>query len=271
MDAKPILKHMGKFSWLLIFIPISMYYGFFTHETVPTVITTILAIIPLAAAIGYATEELVLHLNPAWGGLINATFGNIIELIVAGLALQRGMIELVQASIVGSILGNILLLMGLSIFAGGLRHKEQCFNAKTAGVSSTMLIIAIAGLALPTVYYYAYNPPFQKVQILSDAVALVLALTYIAGLLFSLKTHKHLFDSGEAIKEHEKTSLTKKDAIILLMITTGIAALLHRTRRKIDRVEPDIHRSDSRGYYSQRRGEVFSHNLRRKEQARRVA
>ena len=224
---KKVFNHIGPvFTALLLFVPLSLILGYFTNLPILTFICSAIAIVPMAAIIGYATEELVMQLNPTWGGFINATFGNVIELVIAIFALQKGLINLVQASIVGSILGNILLLGGLSIFVGGLKFKEQSFNKVSARVSSTMLILAVAGLTLPTIYYFTLNPTAGDIQLVSDVVAIVLAITYIAGLLFSLWTHKHLFDSSDAIKENDSPSISRSKAIILLFISTLIIALL---------------------------------------------
>jgi Ca2+:H+ antiporter len=214
------------FLFMLIFIPISIFSAIFTKNEAMTFITAILALVPLARIVGFLTKDIVLQTNPTWGGLINATLGNIIELMIAVLALSRGLIILVQASIIGSIIANILLLIGLSIFFGGMKFKEQKFNKDSAGVSSTMLIIAVTGLAIPTVYALTSNAEFHQIQLISNAVAIILAGTYIAGLIFSLYTHKHLFDASDEIKAaHEKPRMSKKKAILLLILTIGIVGL----------------------------------------------
>ncbi|VVB76060.1 Sodium/calcium exchanger protein [uncultured archaeon] len=209
---------------LLLFIPLSWYFAF-TGNSMLTFITSILAIIPLARIIGHATKEIALQANPTFGGLINATFGNVIELMIAFLALSKGLIDLVEASIIGSIIGNILLLIGLSLFVGGLKHKEQKFNQNSVGVSSTMLIIAIAGLAIPTAFSLTGHATGAQIQIISEIVAVVLALTYIAGLIFSFKTHKHLFDASDDIKaaKEKPTISMQKAALILLIATIAVA------------------------------------------------
>jgi Ca2+:H+ antiporter len=213
--------------WMLIFTPVSLYLGYFTNSDTLTFITSILAIVPLAAIIGFATKEIVLQTNPTWGGLVNATFGNVIELIVAVLALRKGLIELVQASIIGSILGNLLLLIGLSVFFGGLKYKEQRFNKMSVGVSSTMLIIAVAGLAIPTFYSMTMNPEQHQMIVLSEALAAVLAIIYFAGLFFSLFTHKHLFDASDEIKSSkDRVILSKQQATIVLLIAVTVVALI---------------------------------------------
>jgi Ca2+:H+ antiporter len=217
---------IGKFFlFMLVFIPIS-YFAAYTENKLLTAFTAILAIIPLARIIGFATKEIALQTNPSIGGLVNATFGNIIELLIAVFALHRGLIEIVKASVIGSIIGNILLLIGMSIFFGGLKFKEQKFNKDSAGVSSTMLIIAVAGLAIPTVYAFTAKPDVFKIQILSNAVALVLSFTYILSLFFAFFTHKHLFDASDDIKaSKEKPTITRKMAVIILLIVTVAVAI----------------------------------------------
>ena len=206
---------------LLAFIPISLYLGFFTEAKGLTFATVVLSIVILAGIIGYATKEIILQTHPAFGGFLNATFGNAVELIIAVLALRDGLLEVVQASIVGSIINNLLLLIGLSIFFGGLRHKEQRFNKISVGVSSTMLIIAIVGLAVPTVYSLTVGTGRAEVEIISYTVAAVLALIYLAGLFFAFVTHKHLFDASDEVKAaSEKPGISSKTAAIILLLAT---------------------------------------------------
>jgi Ca2+:H+ antiporter len=217
---------IGKFFYsMLIFIPISLYFALFTNNHTIVFITTILAIIPLARIMGYSTNEISLQSNPTIGGLVSATFGNIIELIIAIIALKHGLVMVVQASIIGSIIGNILLLIGLSIFVGGLKFKHQKFNKEAIGVSSTMLIIAVVGLAIPSFYAFA-KPDATNISALSDAVAIVLALIYIAGLIFSLLTHKDLFDASDEIKAtKEKPNISRRTAMLILLLCTVIVAI----------------------------------------------
>jgi Ca2+:H+ antiporter len=166
-----------------------------------------------------------LQTNPTVSGLFSATFGNAIELIIAVFALRAGLIQVVQASLIGSIIGNILLLIGLSIFAGGLRYKNQRFNNETIAVSSTMLIIVVAGLAIPSVYDFL-NPHGPHIQLLSSAVAVVMALIYLAGLFFSLRTHKDLFDASDEIKATlEKPTMSKRLAAIILFLSVIVVAV----------------------------------------------
>lgn len=166
-----------------------------------------IALIPAAAVMGRATEELAARSGPGVGGLLNVTFGNFPELIIAILALNAGLQELVKASLVGSIIGNILLVMGASMFVGGLKRKEQTFNQTAAGVQSSMLVLAMAALIMPAVYELVdgvglpdpgsaiidYDSSVEKLSAIACGFLLV---SYIGGLIFSLVTHKDLFNQG---------------------------------------------------------------------------
>lgn len=216
------------FYWLLAFIPISIFFGLFTNFQIVTFFTAIIALVPLARIMGYAAKEISLHVNPTVNGLIQATFGNMIELIIAIFALLQGpqLIPLVQASIIGSILINILLLDGLSIFIGGLKYRFQKFNNQVIGISSTMLIIAVAGLAIPTVYNALASPSQEHhLNQISTAVAIVMALIYIAGLVFSLRTHKDFFSAGEPSTQ-EKATISPRRAVIILILSIIVAAVV---------------------------------------------
>ncbi len=164
-----------------------------------------LGIIPTAALMGRATEELAARSGPGIGGLLNVTFGNAPELIIALFALNQGLQEVVKASLVGSILGNILLVMGAAMLAGGLRRDKQTFNATSASVQSTMLMLAAAALLMPAIFELVEGQGLpgpgaeainydSTVEHLSLAVAIVLIGTYLVGLLFSLRTHRAIFN-----------------------------------------------------------------------------
>ncbi|MCJ7571823.1 MAG: calcium/proton exchanger [Candidatus Thermoplasmatota archaeon] len=217
---------IGKFFYLLlIFIPISIFFGLFTENKTLTFITSILSIIPLARILGYTTKEISLQTNPTISGLVSATFGNAIELIIAIFALKNGFIDVVKASLIGSIVGNILLLVGLSVLFGGLRYKHQRFNNETIAISATMLIIVVAGLSIPSAYAFL-KPNDSNNQNLSIAVAIVMALIYIAGLVFSLLTHKDLFDASDEMKAtHEKPTMTRRYASLILLLTMIVVAV----------------------------------------------
>ncbi len=224
---------IGKFFYgMLIFIPISIFFALFTDNKTMTFVTSILSIIPLARFMGYATKEISLQTNPTVSGLFSATFGNAIELIIAIIALSKGLALVVQASIIGSIIGNMLLLVGLSIFFGGLKYKNQRFNNETTAVSSTMLIIVIAGLSIPSIYNFLFDPGLHVMtgenhgQMLGIAVAVVLAGIYIAGLIFSLRTHKDLFDASDEMKAtHEKVTMSVRLAAFILLLSIVIVSI----------------------------------------------
>ena len=217
---------IGKIFYLmLLFIPISIYFALFTDNKTVTFITSILSIIPLARFMGYATKEISLQTNPTISGLFSATFGNAIELIIAIFALSNGLLAVVQASLIGSIIGNMLLLIGLSIFFGGLRYKNQRFNNETIAVSSTMLIIVVAGLSVPSVYAFL-KPDAPYLEVLSVAVAVVLAIIYILGLVFSLRTHKDLFDASDEMKStHEKVTMSVRLAAAILLLSIVVVSI----------------------------------------------
>ena len=183
---------------------------------------TALALIGLAWVLGQATESLAGHAGPRVGGILNATFGNAAELIIALFALSKGLTGVVKASITGSIIGNILLVLGLSFLAGGLKFRKQEFNRVAAGVSATALTLGAIALIIPTVFHQAAAmvPVAQggwtpaKEQGLSLAIAVVLFLTYALTLVFTLVTHRDLFggDESKAIGREAGEELTRMEA-----------------------------------------------------------
>ena len=182
---------------LLLFIPVSIVLHFTGASDVVMFVVSGLAIVPLAGYIGIATDELAKYVGPSIGGLLNATFGNATELIIAVIAIHSGKIEVVKASIVGSIIGNLLLVLGLSILLGGLRHKMQTFNRDMAGMYAATLTLATIAFLVPALFLSnapkaSVPPTVAQVQHLSYGVSAVLILLYIGSLIFSLKTHEHL-------------------------------------------------------------------------------
>ena len=182
-----------------------------------------LAILPLAGLIGRATEQLAMHTGPRVGGLINATFGNVTELIIAVFLLLDGKPEMVKASLTGSILGNLLLVLGLSFFVGGLIHEEQEYNARSASVHATSLVLAVTGLLMPALFALGGRESFLEREIVSGTVALVLIALYVAALVFTLVTHEHLFRTPS---EDEQPSWSRRRAIAMLLVATALVALM---------------------------------------------
>jgi Ca2+:H+ antiporter len=194
-------------------------------------------VIPTAALMGRATEEVAAKSGPGIGGLLNVTFGNAPELIIALFALQAGLHEVVKASIIGSILGNILLVMGASMLAGGLvgGRSHQTFNRTAANIQSLMLFLAVAALVMPAVFELVEGqglPGIEQerveydstVENLSLAVAIVLIGTYVAGLVFSLRTHRQLFNPHrEGEEEHDDTWGWSIRTSVIALAIAGIA------------------------------------------------
>jgi Ca2+:H+ antiporter len=152
-------------------------------------------LIPLAKLIGESTEHLATHYEPTVASLLNVTFGNAAEIIIGIVAMSAGLLNLVKASIIGSIIGNILLVFGPSLFVGGLKEKEQFFNKENTGYQSSMLFLAIIGLAVPTILATTASEIGNQgnIQFISDILAFVLLGVYIASIIFTFFTHKHLF------------------------------------------------------------------------------
>jgi Ca2+:H+ antiporter len=218
--------------WLLIFVPVAVLCRFVPamHNDVALFAVSGLAIIPLAGWMGKATEHLAARTGQGIGGLLNATFGNAAELIIALVGLSKGLTSVVKASITGSILGNLLLVLGLSVFMGGLKKKHQTFNGAGARVSATTLLLATVGLLIPTIFHVAaahtpggWTPRAE--QQLSLAIAAVLILSYVALLVFSLRTHSNLFAGEEHHEASDKLWSVGKAVGILLAATAVIAVM----------------------------------------------
>ena len=235
--SKPAAKSWLKPSldWLLVFVPVAFalrYVPGWQNGTALFIVSA-LAIIPIAGWMGHATEQLAHRMGEGIGGLLNASFGNAAELIIALMALRAGQIEVVKASITGSIIGNLLLVLGASVFAGGLRFKTQRFNQTAARASCTALILAASALVIPTIFHVAaartpagWSP--ESAQRLSLAIAVVLIATYGAILLFSLVTHKQLFVGGEADIADSATG-AKDDHAAPWPVGKAVAVLLGAT------------------------------------------
>lgn len=222
--------------FLLAFAPAALILDFMDVNHILLFMVASVALVPLAKLIGDSTEHLSFHYGPTAGSLLNVTFGNATEIIIAVLAINSGLFGLVKASIIGSVLGNILLIFGLSIVVGGARFKEQSFSKENIGFQSSMLFLAIIGLAVPTVLASVLNPaePSEgaaKIQLVSDALAFILLAVYILGIVFTFVTHKHLFvhvaaDKREGNEEPKNIPWSKKRSILLLVASmAGVVAV----------------------------------------------
>ncbi len=210
---------------LLGLVPVAVLLWFLHAPLLVLFAATGLAILPLAYVMGISTEELGKHMGPGLGGLLNASFGNATEIIIAIAALRAGLIRLVQASITGSIIGNILLILGLSMLTGGLRHKRQSFERKAATTRSTLLVLATAGLVMPSLLLLSsgQNIPSETITTMSLWIAVLLIIAYGGALLFSLHTHRHIFNPRG---EEEEPEWSRRYAIMVLAGATVLVAVL---------------------------------------------
>ena len=217
------MKPRPSLDLLLVLTPIAIGLRLFGAPDLAIFLTSAAAIVPLAGLIGRATEQLALHTGPRIGGLVNATFGNVTELIIAVFLILDDRIEMVKASLTGSILGNLLLVLGLSLFVGGVKHDRQSFNARSASVHATSLALAVTGLLMPALFSLGTHATFAQREVVSGVVAGVLILMYIAALVFTLVTHEHLFRTPQ---EDETPAWSRRKAVVVLLITTGFVALM---------------------------------------------
>ncbi len=214
-------------NWLLIFVPLTGWLHYFQADSHTAIfLCACLAILPLAGWLGKGTENLAHHTGEAVGGLLNATFGNAAELIIAIAALRSGLYDVVKASLTGSIIGNILLVAGLSMLAGGLKFKTQTFNRLAAQNQATMLLLAAVSLILPAAFHYLAGPAgLAREADLSLEISVILLIVYALSLVFSLVTHKQLFggEGGEAHGGEEQPWSTGKSIAVLAGATALIA------------------------------------------------
>lgn len=199
-----LIRRFGVLNLLLIAMPIAVAFKLAEFSPVMIFVASAVAIIPLAGLMGKSTEMLSERFGPGIGGLLNATFGNAAEMIIAVFALQRGLLGVVKASITGSILGNVLLVLGASVLAGGVKHQKQHFNATAARMSATLLTLAAIGLLVPAFFHAHLEIHHETADELgvSFEIACILFVVYILTLVFSLKTHRHLYSSESAKTEH---------------------------------------------------------------------
>ena len=233
--AKAFDPRESKLNILLFAVPLTVYFNYIAHDPNISFITSMIAIMPLAFLMGKATEEIALRTSESVGGLLNATFGNAAEMILALFALYaastttdpetaENMIHLVQASLIGSILGNLLLVMGLAFVWGGMHHSEQKFSETQVSSNSSLLLLAVIVLIIPTVFNFTVDGTAgdDGVEKLSHAAAIILLAIYGLFLLFQLKTHSHLFATENV--HHEEPQMDQKDAIILLILATVLVS-----------------------------------------------
>ena len=236
----------NKLNWLLLALPIAIWASWSHNQTMAFAFSMI-AIMPLAFLMGKGTEEIALRTGEAIGGLLNATFGNAVELIIAGLAIYAAsrdpeildtMVTVTQASLIGSILGNLLLVMGLAIFWGGINHKIQTFNNDAIQMNGSLLLLAIVAFIIPSAVHHSGGTDID-VEVLSRYTAIVLLAIYGLALLFQLKTHADVFATEAGHGTHENPVMSNRDAWTLLLIATCLVAwmahiLVHSLETAVD-------------------------------------
>jgi Ca2+:H+ antiporter len=222
---------------LLVFVPAAAIAEMLNASGTVVFICAAVAIIPLAGLMGRATEDLAARLGAGIGGLLNATFGNAAELIIALVALRAGLHDVVKASLTGSIIGNVLLVLGLSVTLGGLKRERQAFDRSAAAIGSTLLALAAVGLVIPALFHHVADQAVASGKLtqarevtvergLSLEISIVLFVSYLLSLWFSLRTHKHLYAGQNHASAHETPApgSTPARAAVLLLVATGFVA-----------------------------------------------
>ena len=243
---------------LLVFLPAAVVFQLMGANPALTFGAACLAIIPLAGLMGRATEDLAERAGTGVGGLLNATFGNAAELIIAIMAIRRGLVPLVKASLVGSIVGNLIFVLGMAMLAGGLRRRKQVFNRTAAGAGVTMLSVAVIGMLVPAVYHRLVGPglpenQLPRIETISLLIAGVLIANYACGLLFSLKTHAHYYrgkapdaanyvaaGAGDPVAR-ERHAATAPVWVALVVLAAATALVAWASEILVGAVEPAMH------------------------------
>ncbi len=210
---------------MLVFIPISLICKFMGVAEPVIFVLSALAIIPLAGVMGEATDVVSYYAGNRVGGFLNATFGNATELIIGICSIKAGLFDIVKASLAGSVIGNILLVLGLSMLCGGIKYKTQVFNKKAIDVTSSMLLFAVIGLTIPAIFTHTVPAKLltTRYEGLSILVAVIMILIYVLSMLFSFYTHKDIYVTDD--EETDKPEGTLKRAIIELILATVFIAI----------------------------------------------
>lgn len=223
--------------WLLVAVPVAILAHFAHANAVAVFALACLGLVPLAEILGDATEDLSVYAGQRIGGLLNATLGNAAELIIAGFAIKEGLLDLVKASITGSILGNVLLVLGMSLVAGGVKHRTQRFNAEQAGIAATMMILSVIALAVPAMFgELLHERNSGTVETLSVSVAAVMMVIYLLALYYTI--FWNVEEQALAGVHHTKANWTKRQAIGVLVAST--AAIIVLSELLVSSVEPVI-------------------------------
>jgi Ca2+:H+ antiporter len=234
--VRALFRAENSLQLLLAFVPLAVLADLLSWSPLLVFGFACAAIVPLAGIMGKSTEQLASRLGAGIGGLMNATFGNAAELIIALMALHKGLYDVVKASLTGSIIGNVLLVLGASLLAGGLNRERQTFDRAAAAVGSTLLALAAIGLVVPALFHATAESAIHTARLtapraaalergLSLEIAVVLFVAYLASLLFSLRTHKHLYAGQQHAESgaHEAPASARGPLLSLLAATAFVA------------------------------------------------
>ncbi len=238
MTKQKLKWHFHFFDIFLIFVPVSIVFHFLHVAALPSFLVTAAALVGIAHLMAESTSIIANRVSSTISALINATFGNAVELFIAIFSLRAGLFALVTASITGSIILNVLLLIGLAMLSGGLKYKEQKFNKDSAGLSSTMLFVAVVGLGLPSMYQMVEGTPSRQMTL---GVSVILGIVYILSLIYTLITHRHLFVVERQAPEENHDRWSERGAIIVLFIITLLAGF--ESSFLVNTVEPMVGRT----------------------------
>ncbi|MBZ5589285.1 MAG: calcium/proton exchanger [Acidobacteriia bacterium] len=211
---------------LLVFAPVAIVGALAGATPTLLFVASALAVIPAAGILGHATEELAAHTGPRVGGLLNATLGNAAELIITLFAIRAGLLDLVKASITGSILGNVLLVMGASVLAGGVRNGTQRFDRTHAGVNATQLLLAVLALMIPSLFFFAHTETAGPVESLSLGTAVAMIIVYALGLLFAFRYASPEPALAQDVEAEHPGGWSVGKSVAVLLATTALIAWL---------------------------------------------
>ena len=223
---------------LLVFIPVTVIGKILGWSDPMLFVLSSLAIIPLAGVMGKATDDIACFCGQRIGGLLNATFGNATELIIAFVAMKEGLFDVVKASLAGSVIGNILLVLGMSMLAGGIKYKTQTFNKNSINLTSSMLLFSVLGLGIPAIFTHALPEKSLTTQYegLSVIIAILMLLVYIMQFVFTFVTHRALYEESVSPDDEEIHNASLPRAVFMLIAATVCIAVISEIF--VDTVEP---------------------------------
>ncbi len=228
---------MRPIHFLLVFLPVAILAELLHWPPLAIFAASALAVIPLAGLLGEATEVLAEKIGPRFGGLLNATLGNAAELIITIIAIRAGQLELVKASLIGSVIGNVLLVLGLSILLGGLKNGVQRFSRDNAGMDATMLILAVIAISVPSIFNAAIEPDVVRVEELSLTTAAVMLGIYVLSIVYMLRLKTPGANGGPGV-EPSHTAPHWKPSIALAVLAASVVGIAVMSEFLVGSIEP---------------------------------